>query len=135
MLQVVNHTPFTASLSVFPDPAGVETAYGVVKATFLFGPEGPELAKPQLPFLAADVCWADPAKSSLRACGEFALLKTATDILLSGRAVAPTPDTCVADCSLSVGPVSRTIRVFGDRRWEKKSGAWRTSDPQPWRRM
>jgi len=135
MLQVVNHTPFTAALSVFPDPAGVETAYAVVKATFVFGAEGPELAKPQLPLLAVDVFWGDPITSSLRACGEFALLKTATDVVLSGRAVAPAPDTRVADCSLSVGPVSRSVRVFGDRQWNKRAGAWRATQPQSWQRM
>jgi hypothetical protein len=135
MLQVVNQTPFAAALSVFPDPAGVETAYAVVKATFVFGAEGPQLAKPQLPFLAADVYWGDPAKSSLRASGEFALLKTATDVLLSGRAVAASPDTRVADCTLSVGSVSRSVRVFGDRQWRKRGGAWRATDPQPWQRM
>ena len=44
MLQIVNHTPFNASLSVFADPAGVETAYAVVKATFALGADGPQPA-------------------------------------------------------------------------------------------
>lgn len=135
MLQVVNHTPFVATLSVFPDPAGVESAYAVVKATFAFGPAGPELAEKQAPLLAADVFWGDPMQTSLRAVGEFALLKPATDVLLVGRAIAPAPDTRVADVSLRVGPVARTVRVFGDRHWEKSGGKWRLSAPQPWERM
>ena len=135
MLQVVNHTPFSAALSVFADPVGVETAYAVVKATFNFCADGPELCKLQLPLLAADVFWGDPTTSSLRATGEFALLKTATDVLLTGRAVAPTPDTRIADLSLSVGPVSRRVRIFGDRHWQRSAGQWRASAPQPWQRM
>jgi len=135
MLQVANETPFTAALSVFPDPAGVETAYAVVKATFNFGAEGPELAKPQLPLLPADVFWGDPLTTSLRAAGEFALLKPATDLLLVGRAIAPQPDTRVADVTLSVGPVSRTVRIFGDRQWRKSAGRWRATDAAPWQRM
>ncbi len=135
MLQVVNHTPFVASLSVFPDPAGVESAYAVVKATFRFGPQGPELAEQQAPLLAADVFWGDPMQTSLRAAGEFALLKPATDVLLIGRAIAPVANTRVADVSLRVGPVARTVRVFGDRHWEKAGGKWRPSEPQPWERM
>jgi hypothetical protein len=135
MLQVANHTPFIASLSVFPDPDGVETAYAVVKATFRIGAEEPELAKPQVPLLATDVFWGDPTKTSLRAVGEFALLKPATDVLLIGRAIAPAPDTRVADVSLSVGPVSRTVRVFGDRHWQKSGNKWQPSAPQPWERM
>jgi hypothetical protein len=135
MLQVANQTPFSAALSVFPDPAGVETAYAVVKATFRFGAQGPELAEQQLPLLAADVFWGDPVGTSLRAAGEFALLKPATDVLLVGRAIAPAPGTRVADVSLRVGLVSRTVRVFGDRHWEKSGGSWRPSAPQPWERM
>lgn len=135
MLQVVNHTPFMASLSVFSDPAGVETAYAVVKATFSIGVKGPVLAKPQQPLLATDVFWGDPVGTSLRAAGEFALLKPGTDVLLVGRAIAPRPGTRVADVSVSVGPVTRTVRVFGDRRWQKSLGSWKPSSPQPWERM
>jgi hypothetical protein len=135
MLQVANQTPFSAALSVFPDPTGVETAYAVVKATFSFGAQGPELAGQQVPLLATDVFWGDPVQTSLRAVGEFALLKTATDVLLVGRAIAPATDTRVADVTLKVGPVARTVRVFGDRHWEKKGGSWRPSAPQPWERM
>lgn len=135
MLQVANHTPFSAALSVFPDTAGVESAYAVVKASFRFGAQGPELAEAQAPLLAADVFWGDPMSTSLRAVGEFGLLKTATDVLLIGRAIAPVPDTRVADVSLRVGPVARTVRVFGDRHWEKSGGKWRPSLPQTWERM
>lgn len=134
MLQIANHTPFSASLSVFPDPAGVETAYAVVKATFRIGVEGAELA-PALPLLAADVFWGDPVTTSLRAAGEFALLKPATDVLLVGRAVAPASGTRVADVGVSVGQVSRTVRVFGDRHWERSGGRWRPSSPVAWERM
>lgn len=135
MLQIVNHTPFSASLSVFPDTAGVESAYAVVKATFRFGADGVELAARQAQLLAADVYWGDPARSSLRAAGEFALPKQATDVLLIGHAVAPAPGVRVVDVRLRVGPVLRTVRVFGDRHWEKRGGQWRPSAPQPWDRM
>lgn len=135
MLQVANDTPFTASLSVFPDPAGVETAYMIVKASFRIGANGLELLKPQVPLLATDVFWGDPVATSLRAVGEFGLLKPATDVLLVGRAIAPEAGTRVSDVGIRVGPVSRVVRVFGDRHWKKSAGSWRPSDPQPWERM
>ena len=135
MLQVVNHTPFSAALSVFSDAVGVESVYAVVKATFRFGPEGPELAEQQVPLLPTDVFWGDPMQTSLRAAGEFALLKPATDVLLIGRAIAPVPGTRVADVSLQVGPVKRAVRVFGDRHWQKSGGKWQPSEPQHWERM
>jgi hypothetical protein len=135
VLQVDNQTPFAAALSVFPDADGVETAYLVVKATYTLTAAEPVLAERQAALLAADVYWGDPAASSLRAAGEFALAKPATDVLLSGRAVAPGPDTRVADVRLRVGPVSQTVRVFGERRWSRSGGRWRPGPPAPWERM
>lgn len=135
MLQVDNQTPFAAALSVFPDVHGVESAYLVVKATFAFTADAPALAPAQLPLLAADVYWGDPQQTSLRAAGEFALPKPATDILLSGRAVAPARETRVADVSLQAGPVRKTVRVFGDRRWERSGNRWQPGEPAVWERM
>jgi len=135
MLQVHNHTPFAASLTVFPCPQGVETAYAVVKATFRFTQDGLMPQVPALPLLAADVYLAEPDRSSLRAAGEIALLKTATDVLLSGTAVAPAPDTRVADVGLLVGPVRRVLRVFGERRWTRGLLGWHLTDPEPWQQL
>jgi hypothetical protein len=135
MLQVANDTPFKAALSVFSDPQGVETAYAVVKATFALGAPQPELAPQQLPLLPADVYWGDPQQTSLRTAGEFGLLKPATDVLLTGRAVAPAPGTRVADVGVRVGPVSKFVRVFGERRWEGSGGNLHPSEPQPWERV
>lgn len=135
MLQVANHTPFTAALSVFADAHGVETAYAVVKATFALGGPTPALAPVQLPLLAADVFWGDPLTSSLRAPGEFALQKPATDVLLVGRAVAQAPHTRVADVSVRVGPLAKTLRVFGERHWEGSGSRLQPSPPLPWDRV
>ena len=135
MLQVDNQTPFAAALSVFPDVQGIESAYLVVKATFAFTAERPALAPAQVPLLATDVYWGDPTQTSLRAAGEFALPKPATDVLLTGRAVAPAPGTRVADVSLQVGPVRKVVRVFGDRRWERRGNRWQPGEPAVWERM
>lgn len=135
MLQVDNQTPFAAALSVFPDVHGVESAYLVVKATFAFTADAPALAPMQLPLLAADVYWGDPAQTSLRAAGEFALPKPATDILLIGRAVAPGPGTRMAEVSVQVGPVHKRVCVFGDRRWERRGSHWQPGEAEVWERM
>jgi hypothetical protein len=135
MLQVENRTPFAAALSVFPDVQGVESAYLAVKATFAFTADAPALAPAQVPLVATDVYWGDPTQTSLRAAGEFALPKPATDILLTGRAVAPAPGTRVADVSLRVGALRKTVRVYGDRRWERRGGRWVPGEPAVWERM
>jgi hypothetical protein len=119
---------------VFPNPAGVETVYGAVKATFDLSSGTPKLADKQAKFLPADVFWADPAASSLRAAADLTLSKPATDVLLTGRAIA---NDAVGrmDVRLRVGHLSRTLRVFGKRQWVKRGEDWAITDPEPFTRM
>lgn len=131
MLQLVNHTPFSATLAVFSNPAGVESAYGMVKATFDLTGGEPHLAVGQAPLLAADVYWGDPTQTSLRAAADVTLLKPSTDIIVAGRAVAPEGKVKAMDLQLTVGPVMRSLRVFGDRTWTRNGQAWTISDAQP----
>lgn len=135
MLQVVNPTPLPAVLSVFANPAGVECAYAAVKASFDVSSGEPRLAARQANFLATDVYWGDPATSSLRAAADLTLVKPGTDILLIGRAIAPAGAVSAMDVRLQVGPVSRSLRVFGDRRWVRQEQGWAISSPQPFERM
>lgn len=134
MLQVVNRTPLSASLSVFANPAGVECAYGAVKATFDLSSGTPELSAKQAQFLAADVYWGDPLNTSVRAAGDVTLLKPATDIMVLGRAVAPRPVHAM-DVVIRVGAIAKTLRVFGNRRWVKRGKNWTISEPQAFERL
>ena len=135
MLQLLNYTPFAASLSVFSDLEGVECAYAVVKASFSLKAQGLVVAEQQAPLIAADVYWGEPDKTSLRVAGEFSLPKLATDVLLVGNAVAPRENTRVAEASLKVGPLSKTLRLFGNRHWERTDMGWEASDPEIWEHM
>jgi hypothetical protein len=134
MLQVRNLSRFPATLAVFPDPRGVECAFAAVKATFDLSHGVPLPAERQAAFLAADVYWADPAQSALRAAADLTLLKPATDILLDGRALAAKPVRSM-DVVIEVGPLRRTLRVFGDRHWTRNDKTWAISAPQPFERM
>jgi hypothetical protein len=135
MLQLFNQTPFTAALSVLSDAEGVECAYAVVKATFALTPSGPALAQQQMPLVPTDAYWGEPDKTSLRAAGEFGLPKPATDVLLVGTAVNGRKNIRVSELSLRVGPLSKTLRIFGDRRWERSGIGWEASPPEIWERM
>jgi len=134
MLQVCNRTPFAAMLGVFPDPAGVECVYAAIKATFDLHEGAPRLAVKPARFLAADVFWGDPAKTSLRAAADVTLIKPCTDVVLAARAVAARP-VGEMDVCLAVGPVRRTVRVFGPRRWARGEGGWCITEPEPFERM
>jgi hypothetical protein len=135
MLQLINRTPFAASLSVFSDLDGVESAYAIVKASFELKPGGLVLAEKQAPLFATDVYWGAPDQSSLRYAAEFTLPKPTTDVLLLGNAIAPRENTRVAEASLKLGSLSKTLRLFGNRQWQKTDLGWETTIPEIWERM
>jgi hypothetical protein len=135
MLQLINHTPFSASLSVFSDTDGVECAFAIVKASFNIKSGRHVVTEPQVPLIPIDIYWGEPDKSSLRFAGEFSLPKLATDVLLVGNAVAPTNNTRVAEASLKVGTLSKTLRIFGNRCWQNSNVGWTTTQPELWQRM
>ena len=135
MLQLQNETPFPANIVVFPDPRGVETLYVTVRAAFRLAGMGLAVAEEQRPLQLADEYAGDPARSSLTRAGEVHLSKPGTDVVLIGEAFAPRsrPATSV-DVSLRVGPVAKTVRVFGDRAWVTGASD-RISSPEPFVRM
>ena len=135
MLQLINHTAFSASLSVFSDLQGVESVYVIAKASFEISPGGLVLAEKQTPLFAVDIYWGEPEQTSLRYAGEFSLPKPATDVLLVGNAIAPRENTRVAEASLRLGPLSKTLRLFGNRHWRKTDLGWEASMPEVWERM
>jgi hypothetical protein len=54
--------------------------------------------------------------------------------MVLGRAIAPQP-VPVMDVSLRVGPISKKLRIIGNRRWIKRGKDWAISDPQPFDRL
>lgn len=135
MLQVLNTTPYPATLAVFPSPSGVECAYAAVKISYDLTTGVPQVAASQAMFLGADVYWGDPASSSLRAAADLTLLKPSTDVLLIGRAVAPAGPVQSMEVAVRVGTLSRRLRVFGERVWQREGGGWRPTAPKPFERL
>ena len=135
MLQIKNATPFKTMIMLLPDAAGIDTLYTVVKATFRIDhPESP--ADEQVPVVMADQHFGDPATSSIRAPSDVGLGKPGTDVLLVGSAWAPEErPTWQMDVSVAVGSLGRTVRVFGDRVWDARSGVATVSWVAPFTRM
>ncbi len=120
MLQLINHSPFSPAINVYPDEKGIDALYVVVKATFTFD-QVVQLAELQIPPTQEDTYWGEPAQSSLKYANEMHLVKPATDIIVNGHAYAPDgSSTSQLDCGIKVGDYSKTIRVFGDRFWHGK---------------
>jgi hypothetical protein len=135
MLQFKNGTPFQGTIYLMPDTEGIETLYTVVKATLVLG-ERLSIAEKQLPVTPADVYLGEPGKSSIKTPSDVSLTKPATDVLLLGTAYAPRgrPTTQV-DVSLTAGSLRKTVRVFGDRVWEKRGVVPSMSSPAPFETM
>lgn len=141
MLQLKNPTGLAATMFLSPDPDGVDTLYAVVKGTFaldtgLDAAGEPPLAAEQVPIALAAEYHGDAASTSIRVPGDVGLVKPSTDVLLVGHAHAPhgRPATW-ADVSLAVGPVRKTVRVFGDRVWMRDGPRMAASAPVPFATM
>lgn len=123
MLQLKNETPFGAELMLLADKQGVDTLFTVVKATFTIG-ESLSVAEKQVPVTLADEHYGEPEVSSIRTPSDVALHKPGTDVLIIGSACAPDErPVWHMDVSASVGSVSKTVRVFGDRVWNQNGPA------------
>lgn len=135
MLQVTNQTPFKAVLMPIPDADGIDTVFTVVKATFTIG-ERIVVADEQVPVTLESTHWGDPLASSIRSPSDISLAKPGTDVMLIGSAWAPMGRPARRmDVSFSVGPVSRTARIFGDRFWRSGAAGASASEPEPFERI
>ena len=135
MLQFANDTPFQGTIYLMPDPDGIDSLFTVVKATLVLG-ERLSLAQKQLPVTLADEYHGEPGKTSIKMPSDVSLTKRSTDVLLLGTAYAPRGrPTTQMDMSLTAGPLRKTVRVFGDRVWERRGVVPSMSSPAPFETM
>jgi len=137
MLFVDNRTPFPAQLAPALGPSGDDYAFVVVKATFDLehtGGAAPRLAEEQTPLRYADEYIGEPGHSSVRYPCDLTPPKATTDVLLVGHARAARPITHT-DVTLTLGSLSKAVRVTGDRVYFRTVGSWGISDPTPFEHM
>ena len=80
----------------------------------------------------SDDYFGEPGASSLRREGQATYTRPGTDIYLRGRAWAPKGRPVTeAQVVCTVGPCTRSARVFGPRRWLQGVGGPRPSTPEP----
>lgn len=129
---LVNETPFAAERCFLRDTDGAETWIVMIRATFVIHPDGTTTrAGEQVPVCLAPEYTGAAGRSSLRYESDIAGAKQGTDILLNGNAYAPDDQkVCSMDTTLRVGAIRKTLRVFGDRVWERRVFGIGMSDPQ-----
>ncbi|MEA3546613.1 MAG: DUF2169 domain-containing protein [Thermodesulfobacteriota bacterium] len=132
-----NHTPFAAERSWVRDKNGAEVWLVAVRGTFSIFPDGTvEIAEKQ-----GDVCMApeycgEPGKSSLLYESDLFHTKPQTDVILHGHAYAPGGKYATqVDVAIKVGNISKSLRVFGDRYWEKGFLGMKMTRPKPFGKM
>ncbi len=131
MLQLKNNTPSAASMLLLPDEHAIDTLYITVKATFDIGAPL-RLSKNQPPPQETDIYWGEPGLSSIKYASDNHLGKPSTDIVMVGDAYAPRGIIVTRlDVDLSVGQLSKKVRVFGDRSWHDGQ----MTAPQPFKTM
>jgi hypothetical protein len=137
MWKIVNRTPFAADCSWYRDRDGADTWLVAVKCTFLIRPDGTTVeAKEQSPVVRTPKFRGDPKNSSLLFDSDLYLTKPSTDIWLNGHAYAPgaKPITQV-EATMKVGDVAKSLRIIGDRRWQKGALGLTASEPEPFVKM
>src|SRR2546426_7073437 len=135
MLQFKNGTPFQGTIYLVPDAEGIDPLFAVVKPTLPLG-ERLSLAEKQLPVTLTDQYRGEPGQSSIKTPSDMSLTKPAADVLLLGTAYAPRGrPTTQMDVSLTAGSIRKTVRVFGDRVWERAGVVHSISRPEPFETM
>ena len=133
--KIENKTPYAFAPVFAADPDGNPALVSVVKATFqIEGSEKLRLAEKQLPVNLAGEYWGDPDKSSYKYEPEGAWYKPATDVALIAHARGQVDQRAVL-VSFQVGPVRKTVRVTGDRRWVRTLGVVHKTKPEPFEKI
>jgi hypothetical protein len=137
MFQLANETPFAAERSVQLDPDGVQHWVVVVKATYELDATGqPKLAGSQEPVCLAPRYLGKEGRSSLLREAEMIYTHPGTDVLLNATAHAPRGRTVrQMDVTVTVGPLRKSLRVFGDRAWVDVPGGIAMSPPVAFEKM
>jgi hypothetical protein len=136
MLRVVNRTPYRTQLFGALDVERRDVAVVVIKGTFTIDRGGAtRVADEQAGIVAADEFHGEPTSSSVRYESDLAPEKRATDVVLNGTAYCPRRAAEV-QVALQVGPLAKTLRVCGERRWVRDAlHRLRPSAPQPFERL
>lgn len=127
-----NPTDFIAQPQTLLDKDGDKLVV-LVKATLELEQDGALEVAPKgrrRGIRSADVPWGDPEKSSILYPADLCIRKPGTDVIVVARGYAPGRKPVTSfDVAVRVGPVRKTLRVFGLRVWQ--AGGNGLSPPRP----
>jgi hypothetical protein len=133
MWALTNQTRFKAERTFARDQEGAEIWIIAVRGTFAISEAGSvALAEDQQDVCRVPKYFGEPGKTSLRYDMDLVRTKRGTDVILHAHAYAPGGRAASSvDVSWSVGPLSKRLRIFGDRVWRKDWSTLEPDEPQP----
>ncbi len=138
MLKINNRTPLDVKLVPYTNHNSDNFATIVAKGTFNFKNDTTEMlfAEKQIPLVQSDQYFGEVEDSSIKYESDLAARKVATDIVLIGHAISKGGEPCESlDVTLAVNRAHKTVRVFGNRYWERPWGTWKSSAPEKFVQM
>lgn len=139
MLQLRNDTPLSVERAVLLDQEGRRILVVAIKATCRLPQTDQghaQLAAEQEPVCRAQVYAGTSGTSSLLRDCELVVAHPGTDVILNGSAYAPGRQKAAwVDVGLRIGPLQRTLRVYGDRTWQEGLFGWKASAAIPFSQM
>lgn len=137
MWAIDNNTPFAAERCWVRDKNGAEVWLVAVRGTFNIFPDGSlDIAEEQVNVCMAPEYFGEPTGSSLLYESDLIHEKPGTDVILHGHAYAPEGDySTKLDVAFQIGPLIKSLRVFGDRFWEKGILGLKSSPARPFLKM
>jgi len=137
MWSLDNNTPFATERCWVRDKKGAEVWLVAVRGTFNIMDNGTlQLAEEQEEVVMAPKFSGDPLCSSLLNDTDLPHKKLATDILLSGHAVAPNNQAVeTLQVGFKVGNTTKILHVTGDRLWLESSTGISMSKIKPFTKM
>ena len=138
VLDLTNKTLYSCQMLPMTAKNGANILRIVLKASYYIKKDGTVYLSDEQPeIVMEDQYWGEPGQSSVRYESDIVLDKPYTDIVVNGyaRALGERPVKQM-DVSLAYqGRTIKTVRVFGDRRWDKGLYGWRMAPPEPFQRM
>lgn len=135
-MDLLNSTPFAVATPLLTDRHGAETLLVIVKGTWRINKDGTlSVAEEEVPVRFEPEYSGAPTSSSLIHETDIVLEKPGTDCILLGHAWAPKVGVGSVDVAFAVGPVRKTVRVFGERIWMKCLGMVSMSKSAPFEKI
>lgn len=133
MWAINNQTRFSAGRAFARDAEGAEIWIVALRATFSFDAQGHvAVADDQQDVCLTPAYFGTPSQSSLRYDMDVVRTKPGTDIIVHAHAHAPQGKPVPhVDVAWTVGPLTKQLRMFGDRVWERRISGLIPGKPIP----